>query len=247
MKSKIVLVNNVARLAEAGEALIRRAHGMPGMGLVHGETGYGKTTAVTWYVTRCNGVYVRAWATWTPSAMLTAILRELGRSARGSCAQMMSEAIEALALSGRPLFVDEADYLVDSKRMCESLRDLHDMATVPVVLIGMGGIDERLAHRKQLTGRVMQDVRFQPLNEEDAQRLAHELCDVKVQPDLVAALNREAAGSTRLVVVGLARIEQWAKSRGKASVSAADWGKRPFFTGEAPDSARVQLVSAQGA
>lgn len=240
MRSKIVLVNNVARLAEAGEALIRRAQGMPGMGLVHGETGYGKTTAVTWYVNRCHGVYVRAWATWTPAAMLAAILRELGRGARGSCTQMMSDAIEALALSGRPLFVDEADYLIDNKRMCESLRDLHDMATVPVVLIGMGGIDQRLAHHKQLTGRVMQDVRFQPLDDEDAQRLAAELCEVRVQPDLVAALTRQAAGSARLVVVGLARVEQWAKSRGMSSVGAADWGKRAFFTGEAPDSTRLQ-------
>jgi DNA transposition AAA+ family ATPase len=239
MKSKIVLVKNVARLAEAGEALIRRAPGMPGMGLAHGETGYGKTTAITWYVNRCNGVYVRAWATWTPAAMFGAILRELGRGARGSCAQMMGDIIEALALSNRPLFVDEADYLVDSTRMSESLRDIHDMATVPVVLIGMGGIDQRLAHRKQLTGRVMQDVRFAPLDIEDAQRVATQLTEVTVCADLLDGLNRHAAGSIRLLVVGLARIEQWAKSRGLDTVSAQQWGRRQFFTGEAPDSTGV--------
>ncbi len=238
MKSKIVLVNNVARLAEAGEALLHRAPGMPGMGLVHGETGYGKTTAVTWYVNRCNGVYVRAWATWTPSAMFSAILHELGRTARGSCAQMMGDIIEALALSGRPLFVDEADYVVDSKRMCESLRDLHDMATVPVIMIGMGGIDQRLAHRKQLTGRVLADVRFHPLEEADAQKIASELCEVQIAPDLVAELTRKAAGSVRLTVVGLERIERWAKSQGASRVGLQAWGKRAFFTGEAPGAPR---------
>lgn len=243
MKSKIVLVNNVARLAEAGEALLHRAAGMPGMGLVHGETGYGKTTAVTWYVNRCNGVYVRAWATWTPSAMFSAILQELGRTARGSCAQMMAEIIEALALSGRPLFVDEADYVVDSKRMCESLRDLHDMATVPVILIGMGGIDQRLAHRKQLTGRVLADVRFHPLEEPDAQKIAAEICEVKIEPELVAELNRKAAGSVRLTVVGLERVERWAKSQGIARASLKDWGKRAFFTGEAPGTPKPSAGS----
>src|SRR5882672_11477857 len=111
MKSKIVLVKNVARLSDAGEALMRRAPGMPGMGLVSGETGYGKTTAISWYANRANAVYVRAWATWTPAAMMDAILRELGRAARGSCAQMMRDIIEALALSGRSLFIDEADYI----------------------------------------------------------------------------------------------------------------------------------------
>ncbi|MDE2468833.1 MAG: ATP-binding protein [Bradyrhizobium sp.] len=243
MKSKIVLVNNVARLAEAGEALLHRAPGMPGMGLVHGETGYGKTTAVTWYVNRCNGIYVRAWATWTPAAMFSAILHELGRAARGSCAQMMGDIIEALAMSGRPLFVDEADYLADSKRMCESLRDLHDMATVPVILIGMGGIDQRLAHRKQLTGRVLADVRFHPLEETDAQKIAAELCEVRVEPDLVADLNKKAAGSVRLTVVGLERVERWAKAQGIARVSLGAWGKRAFFTGEAPGAPKPAVAS----
>lgn len=235
MKSKICLIGNVARLAEAGESLIRRAPGMPGMGLVHGETGYGKTTAVTWYINHCNGVYVRALSVWTPAAMLGTILRELGRQARGSCAAMMTDIIEALALSNRPLFVDEADYLVDSKRMSESLRDIHDMATVPVVLIGMGGIDQRLATRKQLTGRLMADVLFQKLSQDDARLLAKELVDVTVRADLVDALNQQAVGSARLLVVGLQRIEQWAKSRGLSSVGASDWGRRRFFTGEAPD------------
>jgi len=236
MKSKTVAVKNVARLTEAGEALIRRPAGMPGMGLVHGETGYGKSTAVAWYRNHCNGVVVRAMATWTPAAMLTAILRELGRVSRGSCAAMTMDCIESLTMSGRPLFVDEADYLVDSKRMTETLRDLHDMATVPVVLIGMGGIDQRLAHRKQLTGRVMQDVQFQPLDEEDAGKIARELCEVAVQPDLIAQLTRQAMGSTRLTVVGLARVEQYARSRGLGSIGTPEWGRRQFFTGEAPDT-----------
>jgi DNA transposition AAA+ family ATPase len=246
MKSKIVLVNNVARMAEAGEALLRRPSGMPGMGLVEGETGYGKSTALTWYANRpnVNAVYVRALASWTPASMMESILRKLGREPRGSCARMMNDIIEILALSQRPLFVDEADYLVDSKRMTESLRDLHDMATVPVVLIGMGGIGERLSHRKQLTGRIMQHVRFEPLNDEDAQKLATELTDVTVKPDLVAQLNKNANGSARLLVVGLARIEQFAKARGLVSIGSQDWGRTAFFTGEAPDSKVTALRGA---
>lgn len=249
MKHKVVMTKNVARLAEAGEALIHRSPGTDGMGLVHGETGYGKTTAVGWYVNRCNGVYVRAWATWTPAAMMSSILRELGRAARGSCAQMMGDIIEALALSGRPLFVDEADYLIDSKRMCESLRDLHDMASVPVILIGMGGIDQRLSARKQLTGRVQQDVRFAPLDEDDARKLAGELCEVRVKTDLLSEITRRTAGSTRLLVIALARIEHYARSRGMDSIGLVDWGKRDLFTGRAPEAARpeLQVVKSEGA
>lgn len=244
MLSKIVPVKNVARLNDAGEALRRRPAGMPGMGLVHGETGYGKTTAVTWYANRCNAVYVRALACWTPAAMLTAIARDLRIQPRGSCAAMMNDIIEALSLSNRPLFVDEADYIIDSKRMTESLRDLHDMTTVPVVLIGMGGIDQRLSHRKQLTGRVMQDVHFQPCDLDDARNVAASLCEVRIADDLLERLHRQTAGSVRLLVVGLSRIEQHARSQGSSSINAAAWGKKDdFFTGDAPTTpAKLQAV-----
>lgn len=234
MKKKIVMVNNVLRLSEAGEALIHRTPGADGMGLIHGETGYGKTTAVTWYVNRCNGVYVRALALWTPASMLGTVLRELGRAPRGSCARMMEEIIEALALSNRPLFIDEADYLVESKRMTETLRDIHDMATVPVILIGMGGIDQRLAHRKQLTGRVLQDVRFTKLSTADAAQLAAELCEVSIQPDLLQVLTKATDGSARLLVVALSRVEKRARAMGLSAIGLKDWGKRDFFTGQAP-------------
>jgi DNA transposition AAA+ family ATPase len=249
MKSKIVPIKNVARLSDAGEALVRRAPGMPGMGLVEGETGFGKTTAVTWYCNRANAVYVRALAAWTPASMFGSILKELGKQPRGSCAQMMDEIIEALALSNRPLFIDEADYLVRSLRMTESLRDVHDLATVPVVLIGMAGIDQRLAHRKQLTGRVMQHVRFEACDAEDAALLARELCEVRVKTDLLADLVKQVGGSVRLIVVGLARIEEYARRKGLDSIGSADWGRRAFFTGEAPTSKKPDLtvVVPQGA
>lgn len=234
MQYKTVLTKNIVALSDAAETLLRRAPGMPGMGLVHGETGAGKTTAVTWLVNRHNGVYVRALAAWTPAAMFTAILRELGRHAHGSCAQMVGDIIEALALSGRPLFVDEADYLVDSKRMSESLRDIHDMTTAPVLLIGMAGIDQRLSSRKQLTGRVLQDVRFEALDREDAQRIAKELCEVKVKPDLLDFAHKKTGGFVRNLVVALARIEQHAKLRGLDTISLAEWGKRDLITGQAP-------------
>lgn len=246
MKDKIVLTKNIVRLSDASETLLRRAPGMPGMGLVHGETGTGKTTAVAWMVNRYHGVYVRACAVWTPAAMFSAILRELGRHAHGSGAQMMTDIVEALALSGRPVFIDEADYLVDAKRMSESLRDIHDLTTVPVLLIGMQGIDQRLACRKQLTGRVLQDVHFEPLDREDALTIAHELCDTHIQDDLLDRAFAKVGGYIRNWVVALSRIEEFAKSRGKSTISLAEWGKRDLITGEAPGHKQRSLHVVAG-
>lgn len=246
MNYKIVSVKNVTRLSNAGDALIDRGLGMPGMGLIWGHTGYGKSTAATWFVNRVHGVYVRAMATWTPSAMLGAILRELEASPKGSCAQMAEVIVEKLAQSGRPLFIDEADYLVDNKRMTETLRDLHDLSTVPVILIGMAGIQRSLQHRQQLFGRIAQWVEFQPADLDDTRILADALCEVEVADDLLEQLYRAASvfkapgakvtgASVRLVVVGLARIEHYARTRGLESINSSQWrGGNEFFLGHAP-------------
>lgn len=236
MRSKIVPVKNIARLSTAADALIHRAHGNPGMGLVHGETGYGKTTAVTWLINKTHGVYVRALASWTPSAMLKTICEELEIEPRGGAYKMVQDIVEGLTKAGRPLYVDEADYLVKSTRMTETLRDIHDMATSPVVLIGMAGIDRRLSHRKQLTGRILQDVHFHPADAEDARLLADHLCEVKVRDDLLDRVHRQCRGSVRLIVVSLSRIEGEARARNLGEIGLKEWGKGDFFTGDAPNN-----------
>lgn len=238
MKYQIVPVSNVVRLSEAGNALIERGLGMPGMGLIHGHTGAGKTTAATWFITRCHGVYVRAMATSSPANLLGTILKELDIEPRGSCAERVETIVAKLAESQRPLFVDEADYLVENKRLVDTLRDIHDLATVPVVLIGMAGIQRKIRGREQLAGRIAQSVEFAPASAADALLLARHLCEIDVAEDLVARVHAKASGSMRLLVVGLARVEAWAKARSKKAVALADWPAREDFFMATPTPAR---------
>lgn len=231
MKHRIVPVKNVVRLSEASDALIYRSMGMPGMGLIWGPTGYGKTTAATWLINRVHGVYVRPMATSTPTSFLGSILRELDQEARGNCAQMVERIVEALATSNRPLFVDEADYIAERARLTETLRDIHDLSTVPVVLIGMAGIQRKLGQRQQLSGRIAQWVEFGPADLEDARALSDGLCEIPVADDLLERLHRAAGGEVRRITVGLGRIEQHGRARSLDSMTLADWtlGDEGFF------------------
>lgn len=229
MKYEIVPVANVVRLSQAGNALINRSPGMPGMGLIHGHTGAGKTTAATWFITRCRGVYVRAMATSSPSSLLGNILRELDIEARGSNAQKVERIVDKLGETDRPLFVDEADYLIDDKRLVDTLRDIHDLAVVPVVLIGMAGIHRKIRGREQLSGRIAQSVEFTPATEADALAIAKALCDIKVAEDLVLDIHRKGGGSMRLLVVGLGSVEAFAKARNMKAVKLADWPKEEDY------------------
>jgi len=239
MRSKIVPISNVARLSEAGDALLNRAPGMPGMGLVYGPSGYGKTTAVAWLATRQHGVFVRALATTTPSSLVESICKELSIGRRATIVGTIEVIVEKLADTNRPLFVDEADYIAENKRLVETLRDIHDLASVPVILIGMQNLRRTVSGREQLAGRIAQWVEFQKSTPEDAVILARELCEVPVADELVGRLHEAARGTVRLIVVGLGRIEQFARSRNLTKVSAADWPKNvDFFMGATPGAAR---------
>lgn len=227
MKNRLAPVKNVAALQTAFESLLSRDPGVPGMGLVYGKTGYGKTTAVTWVMNRTGAIYVRAAATWTPSTMLGKIMAELGAEAlHGRSAQMVDYITTAMATAQRPLIVDEADYLLGNLKMLETLRDLHDISGLPVLLVGMDGIAKRLQHRQQLLGRVSQWVEFRPADLDDARVLAETVCEVAVAEDLLAELHQVCHGSMRLMTVGLSRIEQAAKAASLRSMDAETWGGR---------------------
>lgn len=244
MRSKIVPVSNVARLSEAGAALLNRAPGMPGMGLCHGPSGYGKSTAIAWLATQQHGVYVRARATSTPSSFLELICKELHIGSRNRLAHTVDAIVDRLTETGRPLFVDEADYVIAQNRLADTLRDVHDLSSVPVILVGMAGIDRKISLSPQLSGRMAQWVEFQPATIADAKLLAAQLCDITVADDLVAELHARASGSVRLFVVGLGKIEQFARARGSNKVELADWPRgADFFLGSAPrPTKRLQAV-----
>jgi len=232
MRAKILNVKNVMRMRVAGEALINRAYGMPGMGLVYGPTGAGKTTAITWYINQCNGIYVRARSLWSPSDMLGAICTELNLPAARSLSSMITSIVERMGETGRPLFVDEADYVIEKKRLVETLRDLHDISSVPVVLIGMEGIHRKIQARRQVSGRLAQWVHFEPCDKDDARKLADGLSEVIVSDDLLSALYKESGGLARHLCVGLFNIEALGKKKGKDRMTLADWPKgAPFFVG----------------
>ncbi|MEW6708280.1 MAG: ATP-binding protein [Candidatus Riflebacteria bacterium] len=230
MRSHVVVVKNISRLSVASGALLTRTPGTPGIGLIFGKSGLGKTTATAWFVNQCNGVYVRALSTWTSSAMLQEILKELDTApTKLRASSMVRQIAEILRLTGRPLFLDEFDYIVEDKKMTETLRDIHDLSSVPIVLVGMDGVRQKVQVRDQFVNRIAQWVEFQSADLEDCTMLAKELCEVKIHPDLLRRLFEASKGVIRLIVIGLDVIERRAKTLGLTEVGIDEWGSASFF------------------
>ena len=235
MRSKVVPIKNISRLAVAADALTTRASGLPGIGLLHAPIGFGKSVATMWLANRSNCIYVRALATETPASLLGTILAELRCDARGGCAQRTRDAVLALARANRTLLIDETNQLLDSRRareLIETVRDVHDLSLVPVVLVGDETVEPRIQHREQLASRVSQHVKFEPIDREDARLLADQLCEVKIHDDLVDHIynHQRVNRVTRRFVTALANAERKARTKGAREIDLAAWGRGDVFT-----------------
>lgn len=235
MRYRIAPVKNIARLRDAYGALETAAPGVPRMGLVYGFTGAGKTTGITWLMNQTNAIVVKASPTWSLHSMLSKIMVEIGVDPMNRASDMEDVIIQTMQRDARPLFVDEADAFTDpavrgnrSYAILETLRSIHDMSKMPVLLIGMDGIERRLASRHQLMRRISQWIKFDPADVDDARTLADAVCEVAIEGDLLERLLTASKGSVGLMMVGLANIERTARANGMKTIGLDTWGSRAF-------------------
>jgi DNA transposition AAA+ family ATPase len=206
-----------------------RGPAVPAIMLVEGKSGSGKTTALASAVVASKAIFVRAEAMGSAASLLDDLCWELGIEAPYRNSAKYKAIVEKLKSKPRPLIVDEVDYLLKDPRQLEMLRDIHDACGIPVVLVGMEGINRKLLRFPQFTRRISHRLHFGPVGIEDAELLAAELCEVEIEPALLARMHKEAEGNIGLMVVAMSRFEKHAKGYGLAKMTLEKWGQQSMF------------------
>jgi len=224
MKTDYVKTANVAAFAGALARLKDRASGVPGLALVRGDPGLGKTRAAIWWVaTNEDAVYLRANALMTPRWMLEELAAELGEEPARRSSELFRQCQANLKERSRMVLVDEVDFLLRDPRLIETLRGLHDSTGAPIVMIGMNGVEKKLARYKHINDRVSEVVHFRELSLNDVRLIADKLCEVKLAPDAVEQLHMQSR-RFRQVVTTLYRAEHVARANSLKEVTAAHLG-----------------------
>lgn len=231
MRKQMAILKTVLALRTAYNDLINRDPGVPGMMLVSGESGTGKTTAIEWLCTQTNGLMVRALSCDTGVTLLTRILLSIDQEPAPhlGLGPMVETIAKYLQKKKRSLFVDECDNLFANPRLLELLRDIHDTSHAPIILIGHAGIERRMQNKQQLFRRISQWSSFVPADIEDARVLARTLCEVDVDDDLLARVHVETRGNPGLMTVAFSKIEAFGKANRTRKVTLESWGERRLF------------------
>jgi len=222
LKRVFVNTENVKSFKAAISRLQSREEQVPGMALIYGEPGLGKTkTVASWCAQNCNNsFFIRTKKLMTGRWLLEELVSELGEQADKRVADLYRQARTILMERQCTVFFDEVDYLCHDARVIETLRDLHDDTGTPIVMVGMAEAEKKLSRYRHLYDRFSEVVKFQDLTEMDVRTIADEMCDVKVSDDATRYIH-SLGGRFRKIVIQLYRCESIAKKNSLKEVTAS--------------------------
>jgi DNA transposition AAA+ family ATPase len=213
VRKVFVKTQNVKKLIALMNNMQDRAEGVPGMALVYGEPGLGKTKAILWWVARNNAVFIRGTHLMTGRWLLEELAEELGESPYFRSSDLFRQCVKQLIQNPRIIVVDEVDYLATDRKIIETLRDIHDKADVPIILVGMGHIDKKLTRYKHLYDRILEKLRFEAFNIEDINTIVSKLCEVEMT-DCAMKFIHNNANRFRQIVKIIDKAEKIAQANG---------------------------------
>jgi len=225
MKEKIVEISSLRALRNLTRAISARSYGSPGIGVVSGEVGRGKTCATQFVCLAEDGIWITAHPESSPNWLYGDIAVELGAARRATTRENFSNAVGALKARPRAIFIDESDFLVSGTprlQKVESLRALHDATQAPLILIGMSQLPRAIRALPQLERRVAQRLEFQPCDLRDTRLMADELLEIELSDELVREIHRATAGSANSIHIALERLENLARRRVKRKLHLSD-------------------------
>lgn len=210
MKKVLIETKRVVAFRQAVRVVEDTAKGQPGLMVVWGLPGRGKTSCVEDYAVNSGAVYLYVEEETTPLGLLRGICRELNGMEPKQREYAKRIIAQELDESPRTLLIDEAD------KLCihgiGQLKDIHDMTGVPVVLVGEPALYGKLHSRGRVWDRVTKTVEFGPVMLEDVVVLGIKACGLKIQPDAAALLLKRCKGGFRGLYHDLRDLEVIAKS-----------------------------------
>lgn len=240
-------ITNVELLSVAVLEAVDRSDGLPGVVVMYGHSGVGKSKAAAHCAVSHKAYYVECRDTWTRKAFLLAVLADMGLEPARTLSDMVAQIATEMAASKRPLIVDDVQYLLD-RSVANVLTDIHNASNGgTLILIGEEKVPVSLKRLERLHNRVFKWVPAQPASLDDLRTLAEDCYpDVQFEDALLMDILRATRGCLRRAVVNLSQVYRHAIETGEHSMGMDKWGGKGWDNGEAPNRSKPGKSAATG-
>lgn len=209
MKNLFVETRNVQAATSVARDLESAEAGVPGLALIHGQRGLGKTRWGIWYAAQTGAVYVRAKSIWTPTWLLEELAVELSIVPQKRKQYLFTSVQDALKEQPRLIIIDETN--IPPQVCLNCVRDLHDLTGVPFLLIGHEGIIDRLRRMGPFFDRFLYITEFKPVGQQDLETFCASCLEVPITKETVGHVLKSTSGNFRKAVVAFKGAEDRAK------------------------------------
>lgn len=235
MRKEIASTENTRRIQKALSNLETRLKDpeIMGLGLIYGQPGLGKTMTVERYCVqayrqeRVLVAWVRAKGIWTEASMLHDILEALGIAARKYRKDvMLREIIDALNTEPAMILIDEIDAIAEKKDLVRILKDIHDMTSCAIAMIGEERVEGLLRRYQSFYNRLNLDalVYLTGHTADDVTKVIRKRCDVAVAQEVCDEIHRSVGKkSMRSVIDRIREIEAFAATNSIKQFGMADY------------------------
>lgn len=230
------------------ERLSNRRFGVPGIGVLYGPSGWGKTFSTNTLANESRAYYVQMSSTWKASDFLCKILKEMDvayltkkksgewTSTIPSITKLLDMVAAQLSASRRTLIIDEFDHAAKSDKLVELTRDIYENSQGSMLLVGEELLPRKLEAWERFHSRVSSWAPAQKVSLEDGAKLAPIYCPgITVSEDALEKLTAFSTGSVRNVVKSLNAIYEHCQLYALDEVNAQALNSIALPSNRAPD------------
>ena len=218
MKNSLIKTKNVKKFISLMDNLQKAPSNVAKMALVYGTFGLGKSQTIMWWVTNNDAIYVRCNHNISPRWLLSEIVKELDEVPCYTSQRLFEQIEEKLKYNPKILVVDEIDYLFSNKHTIETLRDIHDKLSIPVLLVGMELADKKLQKYGHINDRIFAKLKFEKLSKEDFKEIIETLSEVKFSNNAIKYITNRNLQFRQIVKV-ITKSEQLANTNKLSEIS----------------------------
>ena len=218
MNKIFVKTQNVKNFIGLVENLINKPKNIANMGLVYGEPGLGKSQTALWLACKYDGIYLRATNLMTGRWLLEELVKELNQIPRYLTSDNFNLVVKKLKQNQQIIFIDEIDYLMNTYKSIEILRDIHDETGCPIIFIGMGLVHRKLERYKHLYDRFSEILKFETFGANDIGQIINQLSETLFTPEAVEYIHKKY-NRFRQIVQLINQMENFAKDNNLTEIT----------------------------